>query len=335
MGVYIIAEAGVNHNGDINIAKEMIRQAKNCGCNCIKFQTYKTEALVTRTAKKANYQVTNTHNDDSQYQMLKQLELSFDDFRELKDLCEQIGIDFMSTPFDCASVDLLEELGMNTYKMSSGDITNKQLLQYVAKQQKPMIVSTGMCTMEEVREAIDWIEACGNHKITLLHCTSNYPAPYEEVNMNAMLTLRKEFPYRVGYSDHTKGIVIPVMACAMGAQVLEKHFTLDKTMEGPDHKASLDIDELRDMVEAVRNIEKAFGDGQKKPTKSEMNTREVARKSVVLNHDKKKDQIILIEDLTLKRPGNGIAPKYMEDLVGKRLKRNIAADTSLCWEDMY
>lgn len=335
MGVYIIAEAGVNHNGDINIAKEMIRQAKNCGCNCIKFQTYKTEALVTRTAKKANYQVANTHNDDSQYKMLKQLELSFDDFRELKDLCEQIGIDFMSTPFDCASVDLLEELGMNTYKMSSGDITNKQLLQYVAKQQKPMIVSTGMCTMEEVREAVDWIEACGNHKITLLHCTSNYPAPYEEVNMNAMLTLRKEFSYKVGYSDHTKGIVIPVMACAMGAQVLEKHFTLDKTMEGPDHKASLDIDELRDMVDAVRNIEKAFGDGQKKPTKSEMNTREVARKSVVLNRDKKKDQAILIEDLTLKRPGNGIAPKYMEGLVGKRLKRDIAADTSLCWEDMY
>lgn len=334
MGAYIIAEAGVNHNGDMNIALKLIDKAKECGCDCIKFQTFKTEELVTENAKKAEYQVENTHNADGQFSMLKKLELSFDDFKVLKAHCDAIGIDFMSTPFDRVSVDLLEELGVCVYKMSSGDITNKQLLQYVASKHKPMIISTGMCTMEEVKEAVEWIEACDNQEITLLHCTSNYPAPYDEVNMNAMLTLKEEFPYAIGYSDHTKGIEIPVMAAAMGAKVLEKHFTLDKNLDGPDHKASLDVSELKAMVEAVRHVESALGNGLKVPTKSEMSTREVARKSIVLKKDLLKGDIIIAEDFALKRPGTGIAPKYLDDFIGKKMRHDMKKESLISWEDV-
>ena len=269
MGVYIIAEAGVNHNGSVELAIEMIDRAKQCGCDCIKFQTFKTENIVTRYAKKANYQVVNTHNEGSQYSMLKELELSFNDFSVIKKYCDEIEIDFMSTPFDMASVDLLEKLGVSVYKISSGDITNKQLLEYVADKKKPMIISTGMCTMDEVKEAVKWIEERGNNQITILHCTSHYPTPYDEVNMNAMQTLNQEFSYNVGYSDHTQGIIIPIMAVCMGATVIEKHFTLDKNMEGPDHRASLDIEELKEMVESIRNVEMAKGNGEKKPSRSE------------------------------------------------------------------
>lgn len=334
MSVYIIAEAGVNHNGNIDTALKMIDKAKECGCDCIKFQTYKTENLVTKSAKKAEYQVQNTHNDDSQYSMLKALELSYNDFTTLKNYCDNVGIDFMSTPFDKESVDLLEDLEVTSYKMSSGDITNKQLLEYVASKRKPMIISTGMCMMDEVIEAVDWIEHAGNKEITLLHCTSNYPAPYDEVNMNAMLTLKREFPYTIGYSDHTKGIIIPIMAVAMGAQVIEKHFTLDKNMDGPDHKASLDVMELKEMVASIRTIESAMGDGVKAPSQSELSTRNVARKSIVLKKAMKKGDIIKKEDLDIKRPGDGIAPKYMEQLQGKVLVRDIEADELLRYEDM-
>lgn len=332
--IYIIAEAGVNHNGDMNTALQMIDAAKKCGCDCIKFQTFQTDALVTKSAKKAEYQVENTKSKDSQYNMLKKLELTYSDFGILKQHCEETGIDFMSTPFDEASVDLLEKLGVSVYKMSSGDITNKRLLEYVADKKKPIIVSTGMCTMEEVREAISWIEARGNRDITLLHCTSNYPAPYDEVNMNAMLAMDREFPYPVGYSDHTKGIVIPVMAAAMGAVVIEKHFTLDKNMEGPDHKASLDITELADMVEAIRNVEKAKGDGLKQPMPSEVSTRDVARKSIILEQSQKKGHVLKMEDLKIKRPGNGIPPKFMEDLVGRVLKHDMDEEAVIDWEDI-
>lgn len=334
MGVYIIAEAGVNHNGDINLALQLIDKAKECGCDCIKFQTFKTEELVTQSARKAEYQIENTQNEDCQFKMLKKVELSFEDFKMLKAHCDEIGIDFMSTPFDLSSVDLLEELGVSVYKMSSGDITNKQLLQYVAQKKKPMIVSTGMCTMDEVQEAVEWIERCDNREITLLHCTSNYPAPYDEVNMNAMLTIKKAFPYEVGYSDHTKGIEIPIMAVALGAKVIEKHFTLDKTMDGPDHKASLDVQELGKMVHAVRNVESALGDGFKNPTKSELSTRDVARKSVVLKRDIMKGSTLTYEDIALKRPGTGIQPKYFDDLIGKTLTRDMKKESLLSWEDV-
>lgn len=334
MGAYIIAEAGVNHNGSLDTALRMVDSAMECGCDCIKFQTYKTESLVTKTAKKADYQIQNTKNEDSQFSMLKALELTQDAFYTLKKYCDNIGIDFMSTPFDYESVDLLEQIGVSVYKMSSGDITNKALLEYVADKHKPVIVSTGMCTMDEVREAVCWIEQRNNRQITLLHCTSNYPTPYNEVNMNAMLSLKQEFIYEVGYSDHTKGIIIPVMAVAMGAAVIEKHFTLDKDMEGPDHKASLDSAELKGMVEAIRNIEAAKGDGVKKPAESELSTRDVARKSIVLNHAMKKGECLSLEDMVIKRPGTGIPPKYINIINGKCLARDVAAEDVLKFEDV-
>ncbi|MBE5924466.1 MAG: N-acetylneuraminate synthase [Lachnospiraceae bacterium] len=334
MGVYIIAEAGVNHNGDIDIALQMIDKAKECGVDCIKFQTFKTEKLVTKDAKKAEYQVLNTENADSQFSMLKALELSFEDFKILKEHCDEVGIDFMSTPFDMESVDVLEKLGVKEYKMSSGDITNKQLLEYVASKNKPMIISTGMCDMDEVKEAVGWIENMGNKDITLLHCTSNYPAPYEEVNMLSMLTLKNAFPYPVGYSDHTKGVIIPITAVAMGAKVIEKHFTLDKNMKGPDHKASLDVAELKDMVDAIRIVEVSKGDGIKAPAKSELSTRSVARKSIVAKAAKRKGDVLTSDDITIKRPGDGIPPKYMDEIIGKELVRDIAQDELLQFEDL-
>lgn len=334
MSAYIIAEAGVNHNGDLDTAFRMIDAVKDCGCDCIKFQTFRTESLVTKNAKKAEYQIENTQNNDSQYEMLKKLELSFEDFKKLKEYCVQCGVDFLSTPFDEESVDLLEELGVTVYKMSSGDITNKPLLQYVARKQKPMIISTGMCTIEEVKEAVAWIEACDNHQITLLHCTSNYPTPYQDVNMNAMATLAKEFSYPVGYSDHTQGIMIPVMATVLGATVIEKHFTLDKNMEGPDHKASLDIEELKEMVRAIRAVESAKGSGEKKPAESELSTREVARKSVVLARAVKAGAALSREDLTVKRPGTGLAPKYLEDLIGKVVIRDFEAEELITFKEV-
>lgn len=331
---YIIAEAGVNHNGDINLAYKLIDAARECGVDCVKFQTFKTENLVTRTAKKADYQVENTKNNDSQFSMLKKLELSFEDFKNLKEYCDRIGIEFLSTPFDKDSVDLLERLGVSKYKLSSGDITNKPLLEYIAKKNKPVILSTGMCTMEEVQEAVSWIEAAGNKQITLLHCTSNYPTPYCDVNMNAMLTLDKAFPYPTGYSDHTQGIIIPIMAVSMGATVIEKHFTLDKNMEGPDHKASLDVNELKEMVNAIRDIESARGTGEKKPAESELSTREVARKSIIVNKDLKKGDVLTLDDLDVKRPGTGIAPKNIEKLTGRKLIKNLPAESVISFEDV-
>lgn len=334
MRVYIIAEAGVNHNGNIDNAIKLIDEAKKKGCDCIKFQTYQTEKLVTKTAPKAEYQVKNTKNKDTQFEMLKKLELGFEDFDKIKKHCDEVEIDFMSTPFDCDSVDMLEKIGVSVYKIASGDITNKQLLQHVAQTQKPIILSTGMSTLEEIAEAISWIEEKDNFQITLLHCTSNYPAPYSEVNMKAMHTIRDEFSYPVGYSDHTEGIEIPIMAAAMGAKVLEKHFTLDKNMEGPDHKASLDVEELGNMVSAVRHIELAQGDGNKIPTESELNTRMVARKSIVATRKLMKGERIERKDLTIKRPGTGIEPKYIDDLLGRLVVRTIDLDEMLLWEDV-
>lgn len=330
----IIAEAGVNHNGDINIAFNMIDAAKECGVDCIKFQTFKTENLVTKTAKKAEYQIENTHNNDSQFDMLKKLELSYQDFKKLKKYCDKVGIEFMSTPFDMDSVDLLEKLGMKTYKISSGDITNKPLLEFVASKNKPVILSTGMCTMDEVQEAVKWIEDKGNKQLTLLHCTSNYPTPYSEVNMNAMITLDKAFTYPTGYSDHTKGIIIPIMAVSMGAKVIEKHFTLDKTMEGPDHKASLDVSELKEMINAIRNIESAKGNGEKVPAASEMSTRIAARKSIVITRDLKKGHLLNKNDLSIKRPGNGTALKYIDNFINKKIIRDIKEDSIIKLEDI-
>lgn len=334
MSVYIIAEAGVNHNGDIDLAKKLVKIAKDAGCDCIKFQTFSADRIVTKNAKKAEYQAKNTKNNDSQYEMLKKLELSYKQFKELKNYCDEIGIDFLSTPFDEEAVDLLESIGVKAYKIPSGEITNKPLLQYIGKKNKKILISTGMSTLEEVQKAISWIEETGNKDIVLFHCTSNYPAPFESVNMKAMMTLKEVFGYPIGYSDHTKGIEISLMSVAYGATIIEKHFTYDKMADGPDHKASLDSDELREMVEAIRHIEVAKGDGEKKPTETELSTREVARKSLVWSKDMKIGDIVQQEDLCCKRPGTGVQPENRELFIGKRIIKNCTEDTLVSWYDI-
>ena len=334
MGVYIIAEAGVNHNGDINLAKKLVDIAKDAGCDCVKFQTFSADKIVTKQAKKAEYQIANTKNDDSQYEMLKKLELTYDEFNELKRYCDEIGIDFLSTPFDEEAADLLESIGVDAYKIPSGEITNKPLLQYVAKKNKKMLVSTGMCTLEEVEKAVQWIKETGNDDIVLFHCTSNYPAPFDAVNMEAMLTLEREFGYPIGYSDHTKGIEISLMSVAYGATVVEKHFTYDRNADGPDHKASLEPDELALMVESIRHIEMAKGDGEKKPTETELSTRTVARKSLVWSRQMIVGEVVKKEDLRCKRPGTGIAPELLDAMVGRTILKECNEDSLVVWDDV-
>lgn len=334
MAVYIIAEAGVNHNGNIDIAKKLAGYAKQAGCDCVKFQTFSADRLVTRNAAKAEYQIKNTNSNDSQYSMLKRLELTADDFKQLKRHCEELQIDFLATPFDEESADILEDIGVDAFKISSGEITNKPLLQYIASKGKRMLLSTGMSTMEEVRKAVGWIKEQHNDKVTLFHCTSNYPASYESVNMKAMLSLKEEFCCPVGYSDHTEGIEIALLAVALGAQMIEKHFTYDKEAQGPDHKASLDPDELKRMVLAVRHIEAAFGSGRKEPCESELSTRNAARKSLVWKKAVKKGEVITREHICCKRPGTGMLPENMEILLGRCVKRDCQIDEIIRMEEI-
>lgn len=334
MSVYIIAEAGVNHNGDIETAKRLVDIAKKAGCDCVKFQTFSADRIVTKSAEKAEYQVENTNNDDSQYEMLKKLELSYDEFFEIKKYCDKVEIDFLSTPFDEDAVELLEKIGVDAYKIPSGEITNKPLLQYIATKNKRVLLSTGMSTLEEVAKAVQWIEEMGNDKIILFHCTSNYPAPYSSVNMKAMLTIRDEFGYPVGYSDHTNGIEISLMSVAYGATVVEKHFTYDRNAEGPDHKASLEPDELQAMVESIRNIEQAVGTGEKKPSDSELSTRNVARKSLVWKNSKEVGTVVSPEDICCKRPGTGICPEKIDVLIGRTVVKQCREDTLISWDDV-
>lgn len=313
---FVIAEAGVNHNGNLETAKKLIDAACNAKVDAIKFQSFKAENLVTKDAEKAEYQKKSTGNG-SQYEMLKKLELSYQDHVILKKYCEEKGITFISTPFDFESVDLLEELDIPLYKISSGDLTNIPLLKYVAKLNKPMIVSTGMANLGEVEKAAHEIKAVGNNDITLLHCTSNYPTEYRDVNLNAMVTLKNAFKLPVGYSDHTLGIEIPIAAVTLGAQVIEKHFTLNKNMEGPDHKASLEPKELRTMVNNIRNIEMAFGNGVKTCTINEEDTRNVVRKSIVASKKIKAGESISYENIDFRRPGIGISPLLVNEVIGK------------------
>ncbi len=334
METFIIAEIGVNHNGDVQLAEKLIKEMAKAGCNAVKFQTFQTKNLVTRTAEKAAYQKSNIGTSESQFDMLKKLELSESEFFYLKSICEQNSVEFMSTPFNESSVDMLEKIGVLRYKLSSGDITNKRLLQYVARTEKPMILSTGMCDLEEIKEAISWVKEIGNNKITLLHCTSNYPARFEDINMNALQNMKKFFGLPVGYSDHTKGIEISTMAVALGASVIEKHVTISKELPGPDHQASLDIAEFRQMVKSIRNIEKAFGNGEKTAAENEYNTRMVARKSIVVTRNLPEGHVLKAEDLDIKRPGDGIPPKYLDLLPGKKLLKNATEDTTLYFEDI-
>ncbi len=322
----VIAEAGVNHNGSLEIAKQLVLTAKKCGADIVKFQTARLDSLVSRYAGMAEYQKTNIGAEMSQRQMLEKLLLTYDDFAELSAFCRDIGIRFLSTPFDLDSIGFLESLGCDMWKIPSGEITNLPYLERIAATHKRIILSTGMCTMEDVRSALDVLRRNGAGEVSLLHCTTQYPAPFGEVNLKAMLTLRSEFKCQVGYSDHTRGIEIPIAAVAMGAAIIEKHFTLDRTMEGPDHKASLEPEALRSMICAIRNVERALGTGEKIPTASELPNKVVARKSIVAAVSIKKGEILTAENLTTKRPGNGISPMKWHDVLGMKAVRDFEED---------
>ena len=326
MSIIIIAEAGVNHNGSLAAAKQMVLAARNAGADYIKFQTFSPEKLVSVYAEKAEYQKQTTGTEESQLEMLKKLALTQEDFLELKTYCRQQGIGFLSTPFDLDSIHFLDKLNMDFWKLPSGEITNLPYLLEIAGTGKPVVMSTGMCGMEEIRQAVDCLKKAGTPEITLLHCNTEYPTPMEDVNLKAMITMEKEFCLPVGYSDHTRGIEIPVAAAALGACVLEKHFTLDRGMEGPDHQASLEPEELKAMVTAVRNVEEALGSGKKEPSQSEQTNRAVARKSIVAKCRIKKGERFSEENLTVKRPGTGISPMRWPELMGQTADRDYAED---------
>lgn len=322
MSVFIIAEAGVNHNGDIRLAKRLAEEAKRAGADCVKFQTFRAEALVTADGEKAKYQKKQTGSGESQLQMLKKLELTQKEFLELKDYCEEIQITFLSTAFDMESQKFLESLEPFCYKIPSGEITNYPYLKAIGETGRDVILSTGMCEISEVEEAVKVLKENGAGEIVLLHCTTEYPAPIEDVNLRAMQTLAEHFGTKVGYSDHTEGIEVPVAAVAMGASVIEKHFTLDRRMEGPDHKASLEPEELAEMVQAIRKVELALGSDKKQVTKREAANRQVARKSIVAARDIQAGEIFTEENLTVKRPGDGISPMKWPEILGKKAPRD-------------
>lgn len=331
---FVIAEAGVNHNGSLDMAIELVDAAKQCGADAVKFQTFKADRLVTRHAAKAAYQHQAVPGADSQYAMLKALELTDDDFQQLHSHCQDIGIEFLSSPFDASSAVFLNELGMRLFKVPSGEITNLPLLKRIGGFGKPVILSTGMCYLAEIEVALNLLKEAGAGDITILHCVTQYPAPYEEINLLAMNTLANAFGVSVGYSDHTAGIEIPIAAVAMGATVIEKHFTLDTTLPGPDHAASLAPGDFRQMVQAIRHVESARGDGRKCPAPCERPNLDVVRKSIATERPIAEGEIITLEHLALKRPGSGLAPSQLEMVVGRRTSRSIAADELLGWGDL-
>lgn len=328
MHTYIIAEAGVNHNGQLELALRLCDAAKEAGADCVKFQTWQTEKIVTREAEKAAYQSENTKNTaESQYDMLKKLELSYEAFLIIQNHCKKIGIDFLSTPDEEYSLSfLMNELNLPTIKIGSGEVTNIPYLRQMAAYGKPIILSTGMSTLAQVGTAYDTLLSAGAPSVALLHCTTNYPCPKNEVNLRAMQTLKGAFKCQVGYSDHTMGIEIPVAAVAMGAEIIEKHFTLDREMEGPDHMASLEPSELKAMVAAIRNIEVALGDGIKRPNKSEAECAKVVQKSILAKHPIKIGEMFTAENLTVKRAGKGISSVYWDVVVGQFAKKDFDID---------
>jgi N,N'-diacetyllegionaminate synthase len=321
----IIAEAGVNHNGSLEIAKQLVRTAKECGADIVKFQTAKLDSLVSKFAEMADYQKANTGKVESQKEMLSKLLLSFDEFTELAAYCKEIGIMFLSTPFDIESIHFLNNM-QDIWKIPSGEITNYPYLVEIAKTGKRIILSTGMSEMYEIKSAIKLLKENGANDITILHCTTEYPAPLNEVNLNVMTKLRNEFGCKIGYSDHTKGIEVSLAAVAMGAEVIEKHFTLDRNMEGPDHKASLEPDELKALVDGIRNIELAKGSFDKVPTESELKNRSVARKSIVAAKNISAGEVFTKDNLTTKRPGSGISPMRWKEVIGTVAKRDFMED---------
>ena len=324
--VFIIAEAGVNHNGDIEIAKRLVDEAALAGADAIKFQTFKAESLVCKDARKADYQMTTTEQSESQFDMLKKLELTSEMHEQLIEYCTQKGIMFLSTPFDIDSIHYLVDCGINILKVPSGEITNYPYLREIGKTGKKVILSSGMSTLEEVQEAVNVLRNHGSGEITVLHCNTEYPTPYKDVNLLAMVTIRNELDVAVGYSDHTQGIEVPIAAAALGASVIEKHFTLDPLMDGPDHRASLSPKEMAAMVQAIRNVESAMGDGEKKPAEPELANQTAARKSIIAARDIARGEILTDQNLTTKRPGNGISPMRWYEVTGTKAIRDFKED---------
>ncbi|MET3697643.1 N-acetylneuraminate synthase [Bacillus oleivorans] len=342
MPTFIIAEAGVNHNGSIDLAYRLVDAAVDANADAIKFQTFKTEKLVTKTTKQADYQVKNIGKSSSQFEMLKKLELSYESFRQLKSYCDKKNIMFLSTPFDLESVDfLIKELEIDLIKIPSGEITNAPYLYKIASQNIKVIVSTGMASIQEIHTALSFLaygysgkkdvnyknvksfystkeaQLLLAEKVSILHCTSEYPTPFAEINLNAIDSMRREFQLDIGLSDHSEGILVPVAAVAKGATIIEKHFTLDRNLPGPDHKASLEPEDLKEMIQAIRHIEKALGHSEKKPTSTELKNKDVVRKSLVAARKIEKGEVFSLENLTVKRPGTGISPNYYWDYIGK------------------
>lgn len=326
--VIIIAEAGVNHNGSLELAKKLVDEAKKAGADYVKFQTSTPEKVISVYAEQAEYQKNNTGTQESQLDMVRKIMLSLEEFRPLKEYCDKVGIKFMSTPFDLDAIDYLSSFDMDYMKVPSGEITNLPYLRKIAKLNMPVILSTGMSRIGEVEDAINILIDGGMKRedIILLHCNTEYPTPYEDVNLKAMLTLRDTFGVRVGYSDHTKGIEIPIAAVAMGAEVIEKHFTLDHNLPGPDHVASLEPKELKAMVDSIRNIEIAIGSGLKVVSASEEKNIKIARKSIIAARDIKMGEIFTEENLTVKRPGDGVSPMLWDSVIGTKAKRDFVYD---------
>jgi N,N'-diacetyllegionaminate synthase len=325
--VLIIAEAGVNHNGDINIAKKLVDAAVEAGADIIKFQTYKTENLVTSNAEQAEYQIINSNKkDNSQFEMLKRLELSEDKFIELQAYCKMKNITFLSTPFDLESIDFLNKIELPFWKIPSGEITNYPYLLKIARTKKPVVLSTGMCTVQDIELAIDVLNKNGSEDIKILHCNTQYPTPLEDVNLYAIDFLRERLQKEVGYSDHTQGIEVALAAVALGATIIEKHFTLDRNMEGPDHKASLEPHELKQMIFLIRNIEVSLGSRYKTPTQSEIKNMKIARKSIVAKKCIHIGEMFTEDNITTKRPGTGINPMHWESVIGKIATKEFKED---------
>ncbi len=332
---FIIAEAGVNHNGSIDLAFKLIDAAKEAGADAVKFQSFKADNLVSKKAEKADYQKKTTSESESQYEMIKKLELDEASHIELINYSKRKKIKFLSSPFDLESIDLLKKLGLEIFKIPSGEITNLPYLRKIGRLNKQTILSTGMSDLGEIEDALNILIENGTekNKIIVLHCNTEYPTPYKDVNLKAMLTIKKAFDVEVGYSDHTPGIEIPIAAAALGAKVIEKHFTLDKNMQGPDHKASLEPIELKMMVDAIRNIEEAMGNGIKSPSPSEQKNINVARKSIVALKNINMGDLFTENNIGVKRPGNGILPKYYFELIGKKAKKRLLEGHQLKWTD--
>ena len=330
--VFVVAEAGVNHNGSPAIARSLVAAAAEVGADAVKFQTFRADRLVTRTAPKADYQTRRTSAEESQHAMLARLELDEAAHHALLADARSRNILFLSSPFDEDSADLLERLGVELYKIPSGEITNLPYLSHIARKGRPMIVSTGMCVLGEIEQALGTIRAAGDPPVVLLHCVTEYPAPYAEVNLRAIETLRQAFGVPVGYSDHTPGVEIAIAAVAVGACLIEKHFTLDRTMQGPDHGASLDLEQFRDMVSAIRRVTLAMGDGVKRPAPCEIRNRDVARKSLVVTRRVAKGERIDAAAVAVKRPGTGIPPADLEKVLGRRAAADLEPDQVLTWQ---